>query len=652
MKPTDLALFRSYGPPAVAPGGDVLAALSTPDLEANRYRGVLHRIHPGGSTPSDPVEFTLGPRDSAPVVSPDGKTVVFLRAGQDGPPQLHAMGLHGGEPRRMCEHPLGAGAAVFAPDGDAIAYLAAVPEAGRYGTDDDVKAEAEPPRRLTRMSYRLDGKGFVIDKAEQIFLLRLTQGAEPQQLTNEPSGAGRPAFTPDGAEIFYVRSTAVDAITEEVAVISVPSADGDAQAAVGETVAPSTGDAAVPVSDGRSVYYVGAAFTGIDVPGRTPGLWVVDREGGDVARRLTDPETVHVDALAGQPVVVGGHVLVAVADRGTVGLRAVPVTARQAPLADLPLLIGGQRVVKSFTCTGSTVVAVVAGPGRTGEVIRLDLDANGRATGPEQVLTDVSAELAAQAAPSTEITATAPDGYPVHGWLVLPAGQGPHPVLLAVHGGPYSAYTWGVFDEAQMYAAAGYAVVLPNPRGSSGYGMQHGRSIVGALGTVDADDVLALLDAALARPECDGDRVGVMGGSYGGFMTSWLASHAPGRFIAGISERAVNAWDSFAGASDIGYFFSECYVGPDRHTQWDRSPLAHADDIDIPLLIIHSEQDWRCPLEQGQRLFVALKLRGHEVEMLVFPGEGHELSRSGRPQHRRQRFDAILDWWGRYLPLD
>jgi len=160
-----------------------------------------------------------------------------------------------------------------------------------------------------------------------------------------------------------------------------------------------------------------------------------------------------------------------------------------------------------------------------------------------------------------------------------------------------------------------------------------------------------LLDEALTRPECDASRVGVMGGSYGGFMTSWLSAHAPGRFTAAISERALNAWDSFAGSSDIGYYFAQAYVGTDREALWRVSPLAYADRIEIPLLIIHSEQDWRCPVEQAQRMFVALKTRGAEVEMLLFPGEGHELSRSGRPRHRQQRFDAILQWWARHLPV-
>lgn len=224
-------------------------------------------------------------------------------------------------------------------------------------------------------------------------------------------------------------------------------------------------------------------------------------------------------------------------------------------------------------------------------------------------------------------------------------------MLLVVHGGPHAAYAAAFFDEAQVYAAAGYAVVLANPRGSAGYGQRHARAVLRRLGTVDADDLLALVDAVRGRPDCDADRVGVMGGSYGGFMTGWLLGHTRGRFVAGLSERAVNAWDSFAGSSDIGWWFTDVYVGPDREGQWAASPLASADAIEVPLLIVHSEQDWRCPVEQAQRLFVALRRRGAPVEMVLFPGEGHELSRSGRPRHRRQRFEIVLDWWNRHLPV-
>src|SRR6266498_1894211 len=163
-------------------------------------------------------------------------------------------------------------------------------------------------------------------------------------------------------------------------------------------------------------------------------------------------------------------------------------------------------------------------------------------------------------------------------------------------------------------------------------------------GNLDSTDLLALLDAALTDPELDGDRAGVLGG----FMTSWLVGHTD-RFRAAISERAVNAFDSFEGSSDIGAMFLEVYVGTDPERVKAQSPLTYADKIQTPMLLIHSEEDWRCPLEQAQRLFVALKRRRAEAEMLVFPAEGHELSRSGLPSHRAARFDAILDWWDRHL---
>ena len=161
--------------------------------------------------------------------------------------------------------------------------------------------------------------------------------------------------------------------------------------------------------------------------------------------------------------------------------------------------------------------------------------------------------------------------------------------------------------------------------------------------------MLAVLDAVLDRPDLDANRVGVMGGSYGGWMTGWLAAHHGHRFTAAWSERAVNAWDSFVGSSDIGWWFAHAYCGTGPDALAAQSPLTHVDKIDIPFAVVHSEQDWRCPLEQAQRMFVALSRNGVETELILFPGEGHELSRSGSPRHRAQRFAAVLDWWSRHL---
>jgi dipeptidyl aminopeptidase/acylaminoacyl peptidase len=179
--------------------------------------------------------------------------------------------------------------------------------------------------------------------------------------------------------------------------------------------------------------------------------------------------------------------------------------------------------------------------------------------------------------------------------------------------------------------------------------------VVGDWGGGDSADVLAGMDAALARYDwIDPERLGLLGGSYGGFMTSWIVGHST-RFRAACSERAVNAQASMYGTSDIGYLFNTVEMGGIR--PWDdmakyleRSPLSHARDITTPLLIIHSEDDLRCPIEQAEQLYVALKTLRREVVFVRFPDENHELSRSGRPRHRLERFRIILDWFAKYLP--
>jgi len=248
-----------------------------------------------------------------------------------------------------------------------------------------------------------------------------------------------------------------------------------------------------------------------------------------------------------------------------------------------------------------------------------------------------------------EQTAAAPDGYPVHGWVTTPRGPGPHPVLLTIHGGPFAQYGWSLFDETQVYVSAGYAVVQCNPRGSSGYGSAHGRAIRGGFGELDAEDVLAFLDAALEDPQLDAERVGVMGGSYGGYLTALLIGRTS-RFAAAITERAFLDPVSFVGSSDIGWSFPDQYLGTDPERLAAQSAMTTARSITTPTLVVHSEEDWRCPVEQGARLYVELKRRGVPSELLLFPGEGHEMSRSGRPKHRLARFEHVLRWWARWLP--
>ncbi|WP_409464046.1 S9 family peptidase [Amycolatopsis sp. GA6-003] len=641
MRPADIEALVVPGRPALR-GDLLLAAVSSPDLETDQYRSAIRRISlSGGETP-----WTQGPRDSSPAISPDGRWVAFLRAGDgkgaEGSPQVHVMPVDGGESRKLTSLHLGADAPVWAPDSRWLAFTAREAEPGRYGTEDadgrTPDPAAEAPRLITRLDYRFDNVGFLRDRPKRLYVLDTFEEGEPEAVTPRDYSVNQPVWTPDGERVVVTVPHDFDrAETREHDLVAFPVDGGEP-----EVLAACAGYADQPVyaPDG-TLYFFGTSHEDGVVVASNTGLYAVVSDGKP--RRLTDVETVDIEAGSGPAIPLGDEILLAVRNRGAVELRAVPKDADEAKLADLRVLHAGHSAVHGFAADGDTVVAVVAGLDTAGELVVLGSD------GP-RVLTDYSKPLRDKGlCEVVELETTAPDGYPVHGWLVLPEGEGPHPVLRVVHGGPFAQQEWTVFDEAQVYASAGFAVVLGNPRGSAGYGQSHGTSVVHNLGTVDVDDVLALLDKALERPDLDASRTGIMGGSYGGFMTSWVAAKHPDRFRAAWSERAVNAWDSFAGSSDIGYYFTEAYVGADLDEQRRRSPLSHAADVRIPFAVVHSEQDWRCPLEQAQRQFVALRQAGVETEFLLFPGEGHELTRSGKPRHRVQRFEAVLAWWARHL---
>jgi dipeptidyl aminopeptidase/acylaminoacyl peptidase len=634
VKPSDIAHLISLGAPTIAPDGrTAVVAAAAPDLEEDEYRGQLWSIALDGDTP--PRKLTHGDRDMAPRYSPDGKWLAFLRAEPKGKPQVHLLPTDGGDARAVTDLPGGAGAPVWSPDSTKLAFTTRVPEDGRYGQDEKITPDKEPPRRITGLQYRLDGVGFLIDHREHVFVVDLETDGKAEQLTEGGFDNGQVAWSPDGAWLAFVSARHDSREHDLNGDVFVIRPDGSDLRQITDN----------SLSVGRPAFTpdgAGVVLQGVDPgPDRSRwfanqnGLYAVDASGG-TPHRLTDAELYNLDEA--ETVVDGDRALVLVENRGAIDLLAVPLDG-SAPTT----VSGGQRQITGFAVAGDTIVLTYKDESSVGELGVLR-------DGSIHTLTDFGASLRAQAAPRpiVELTTAAPDGQPLHGFLVAPEGDGPHPVLLMIHGGPFTQYGWTLFDEAQVYAGAGYAVVYTNPRGSSGYGAAYGDWIRGDVGERSSVDLLALLDAALVRPELDETHVGVLGGSHGGYMTSWLVGHTD-RFAAAVSERAVNAIDSFTGSSDIGWGFGDDLYSTDAEDQRRQSPLTYADKITTPLLIVHSEQDWRCPLEQGQRLYVALRSRDADVEMLIFPGEGHELSRSGLPSHRVARFEAIVDWFDRYL---
>ena len=659
MKPCDLPLLNSVSAPALHPDAlHCVVSVTRPDFAADAYTGQLWRVPltPG----AEPRRLTRGFRDTAPRYSPDGTALGFLRAAPGEPPQLYVLGAGSGEPVQLTDAKLGVSWFAFSPDGSSVVFSARVPEEGRYGTTDGVPGTAEDPRLITTFKYRMNGVGYTQDKPVQVFRLDLPDlDAEPHiaprgraggadgrtglptavQLTAGSADHMQPVFSADGTRILFTSAGSDDTLVSDAFSVALDGSDLVRLTNLDGARTLSVSDP-VQSANGHWLFYLGqdVSETGTDFVARNVSLYAAPVADPSAVQRLTDPETVD---LAEGTVVPhnAAEALVFRRHRGTGELLAVD------PRGGTETLVSGPLVVTAADSVEGTVVVSYTDAGTAGDLAVA-------AGGGLKPVTDFSAALRRDTAPAIPVEETYPseDGYPVHGWLALPEGPGPHPVLLNIHGGPFAQYGWGYFDETQVHTRAGYAVLMCNPRGSAGYGQQHGRSIKEAMGTHDLADVLAFLDGALAaHPELDASRLGIMGGSYGGYLTAWTIAHDH-RFSAAVVERGFLDPLSFTGSADIGWFFSAGYTGTDPAQVAAQSPMACVDAVRTPTFVVHSEEDLRCPVEQAQRYYTALKLRGVPVQMLLFPGENHELSRSGTPWHRRRRFEHLLDWWARWLP--
>ena len=662
MRPADLFDVVSVGEPRLSPDGRVAAVVvTTIDPAKNAYRSRIWLVPVDGSGP--PRAFTKGgeARDSRPRWSPDGSMLAFVSHRDEKGSQILCVPVQsGGEPILVASWPEEVEALEWAPDGTRFAFIGRTPDAATYGPE--VKDDKDrPPRRVTRFTNRLDNVGWTMDRPSRVFVVDAA-GERPPVAVEGPNPDGSDVagvdWSPDGRQLAWCQGVDEDWDLELRSPLVVAPAPG----VKGEPVvlaARSTLSRPAWSPDGSAI----AAVTGdrFDPPRNSQIVLVplsgFPEAGGDIEPTVLTAELDRncAPALAAgrSPQWVDGHLWFQVEDRGSVHLYRVatsgPATAER--------MVGGEIAVSGFDVSGPTAVFTATSPGSPGEVFVLDGPEPRRLTGFGDRLT---AEVDLGVAERFSVTAA--DGEVVDAWYLAPTGPARGATLLNIHGGPFAQYTGSYFEDFAVQAGAGYGVLWCNPRGSSGRPEAWGRAIRGpkcelepgtGWGGVDADDVLAVVDEAVDRFALDPDRIGVLGGSYGGYMTSWLIGHTD-RFAAACSERAVNNQLTMVWTSDIGTTFQRGYGGishlEDPGEYLRMSPVTYAKAIRTPLLILHSESDLRCPISQAEELWVALRLLGREVEFVRFPGSSHELSRSGPPRQRLRRSELILEFFDRHLP--
>lgn len=576
--------------------------------------------------------------------SPCGRYLAFLTAPRGASAdastataaQLHVMAVDGGEAWAVSDFPAGVEAFVWEADGEHL--LASTREAWR-----DESSTRGRGRWIDDRVQRFDGIGWVPRGPLTLWRLARDEGGKAKQRWSFEQTPSEMALSADGTRLLYLApadgreaDSGLTRLWSRRLRRGAAATDLLGRAGLLSNLSPSPDGALVAFHAPGDLRTIGAPLTTFVVPlgGGEPRALSNDVE--------TAPSTIGDTRAPGatRPRWWGPETLVIALNRaGRSHLHTLDLQGTLTPLQ------AGEQSVVSFDAALGRALLVRETALSPGVLVARDEH------GDERTLDDPNAAFLAKrgVVEHERRTFTSDDGQELSYWVLQP----PKPrrdraLVVQVHGGPYANYGEAFMFEFQLLAAAGYTVVYGNPRGGSSFGAAFAGAIKGAYGSVDAADVLAITEHALAHHHRPDAPVHLTGGSYGGFMTNWLTAHTQ-RFRSAVTQRSICNWLSFFGTADIGPWFGGQEQGgnpwDDTERLWRNSPLAYVANVRTPTLVIHSENDHRCPIEQGEQWFTALKELGVETRMLRFPDEGHDLSRSGRPDRRVERLEAIIGWF-------